>query len=91
MCNYGHFREPGSLTKQEMASLTDVVLISGASGRLVMVICWGMRWCNFKGRIPGRIRVDCLKSGLAIGRVSERITHKRNPGGRDPTTAACHP
>lgn len=29
MCNYGHFREPCRLTKQAMASLTDVVLISG--------------------------------------------------------------
>lgn len=33
-----------------MACLTDVVLISGGRA-LVMVICWGMRWCNFKGRI----------------------------------------
>lgn len=70
-----------------------------------MVICGKHKvvqfWGNFELRFgkegAGRLgrweafRVDCLKSGLAIGRVSERITLQRNPGGRDPTTAACHP
>lgn len=42
------------MTKQAMASLTDVVLISGWR-ELVMVICRSMRWCNFKGEDSGRI------------------------------------